>query len=77
MNETPTETADQIVNQILANDPDLVCPSCGGQVHVDSTGTRTCGVRFAGHDFACGWREEPLLELAEKPNDDQHLDDGQ
>jgi hypothetical protein len=38
------------------------CPECGGPV-VDGE----CLTTVDGREFSCGWREDPILELVERP----------
>jgi hypothetical protein len=44
------------------------CPDCGGPVTVNRDGSRECFSTWDGIELSCGWREDPILDLAPPPS---------
>jgi len=46
------------------------CPDCGGDLVLDQDGALTCCTIVNGSEFSCGWRGDPILELAPRHEQD-------
>jgi predicted RNA-binding Zn-ribbon protein involved in translation (DUF1610 family) len=43
------------------------CPDCGNALIEYPDGSRECYSTWEGIELSCGWREDPILELAPPP----------
>jgi predicted RNA-binding Zn-ribbon protein involved in translation (DUF1610 family) len=41
------------------------CPECGNALIVNRDGSRECYSTWNGIELSCGWREDPILDLAD------------